>query len=200
MVTWAPCSHLNTSTNKKCLSSHLFPVVSVVSPLSNTSGGPSLLPGGTKKGTNDMCCNNSRFFETYQTVFCHCDSLWLWKEQLSILICISAQRIVLYHTTKLSGWFQTHHLHCLTIYSIWRNDRFSHSATVLTQIQKQVSCCFRKNNFHLFLFYSKNKNMGHRISCGVNINTILKKKRKHTRENMNLGQIHKVDYWCTLMY
>lgn len=35
--------------------------------------------------------------------------------------------------------------------------------------------------------------MGHRISYGVNINTILKKKRKHTREAMNLGQIHKVD-------
>lgn len=30
-------SHLNTSANKTCLSSHLFPVVSVVSPRSNTS-------------------------------------------------------------------------------------------------------------------------------------------------------------------
>lgn len=39
MVTRAPCRHLNTSSNKKCLSSHLFPAVSLVPPLRNTSGG-----------------------------------------------------------------------------------------------------------------------------------------------------------------
>lgn len=38
-----PCRHLNTSSNKKCLSSHLFPVVSVVPPLRNSSGGYSPL-------------------------------------------------------------------------------------------------------------------------------------------------------------